>query len=92
MFGSTYAVMWDGTNGTRCAGRVALDGASVIFSGGSNGSDRTEWISFREIEEVSVYRGRLRLMRRDAPSLWIRSLDAPGALRELAERIALAVG
>jgi hypothetical protein len=41
---------------------------------------------------VSVESGRLRLMRRDAPALWIGSLDAPGALRELAERIAAAIG
>jgi hypothetical protein len=34
-------------------------------------------------------RGRMELVRRDGRALSIASLDAPGALRELAERLAL---
>jgi len=88
MFGSTYAVSWSGTNGCRCAGRLEIEGHALILTGASNGCHVKEKIPLREIDEVQLDGGRLCVTRRSGRSLSIGSLDAPGALRELAERIA----
>jgi hypothetical protein len=88
MFGSTYAVSWR-SNGSHCAGRLDVGERAVLLTGAANGCRVREAIAFREIARVQVERGRMHLVRRDGRSLSISSLDAPGALRELAERLAL---
>lgn len=88
MFGSTYAVSWNGVNGNRCAGRLDIDGHALILTGASNGCHVKEAIPFREIDDVKIESGRLYVTRRNGRALFIGSLDAPGVLRELAERLA----
>jgi hypothetical protein len=88
MFGSTYAVSWKGTGGRRCAGRLDMDGRALLLTGASDGCHVEEAIPFREIDGVRIEAGCLQVRRRNGRSLSIASLDAPGALRELAERLA----
>jgi hypothetical protein len=89
MFGSTYAVSWCGANGARCAGRLDIDDRALRLTGASNGCEVREAIPFREIDNVRLEDGRLRIIRRKGRSFSIGSLDAPGVLHELAERLAL---
>jgi hypothetical protein len=89
MFGSTYAVCWNGEQGNRCAGRLHVDARNIVLIGGSNGSCVHETIPRPEISGIEVKGGRLNILRRDGRSLSIGSVDAPGALRELAERLAV---
>jgi hypothetical protein len=84
---STYAVSWLTSSGTPCAGRLGLDSHGLTLTGATRGSPVRQVIAFDEIEDVQVDSGRLRLRKRDGRSLAIGSLDAPGALRELAERL-----
>ncbi len=88
MFGSTYAVSWNGANGLRCAGCLEVGERALLLTGASDGCQVREAIAFREIEGFRVERGRLYVKRQDGSFLSIRNLDAPGALRELAERLA----
>jgi hypothetical protein len=88
MFGSTYAVMWQSPDGTRCSGRLDLDRDVMTLNGGRNGCKVCESIPLQEIENVQVKSGRLNITLRNALPLVISSLDAPGVLRELAERLA----
>ena len=90
MFGSTYAVSWEGA-GQRCAGRLDVSSGALVLTGARDGCQTRERVPFGEIAAVDVQEGRLRVNRRNGQALWIRSLDAPGALRELAERIAACV-
>lgn len=89
---STYAVSWLTPAGKPCAGRVGLDCRCLTLVGVSRGSPVRQDIAFDEIEDVQVHSGRLRLQRRDGNALAIGNLDAPGALRELAERLVRRLG
>jgi hypothetical protein len=88
MLVSTYAVSWKGVGGRPCAGRLDMDGRSLLLTGASNGCHVQEAIPLREIDGVRIEAGRLQVRRRNGRPLSIASLDAPGALRELAERLA----
>jgi hypothetical protein len=88
MFGTAYAVWWEGTDGTRCSGRLDLDDEALVLTGTANGCRATETIPFHEIEDVRLEGRRVQVARRSGRSFAIGSLDAPGALRELAERLA----
>jgi len=44
-------------------------------------------IAFEEIAGVEVSGGKMQVRKRDGRALSIGSLDAPGALRELADRL-----
>ena len=90
MSASTYAVSWMTACGAPCAGRLGLDSHGLTLSGASKGSPVMQEIGFDEIEDVQVEAGHLQVTRHDGRSLTIGSLDAPGALRELAERLASA--
>ena len=92
MSASTYAVSWLTPAGKPCAGRLGLDRRALTLTGASRGSPVRQVIAFDEIEDVQVDSGRLRLKKRDGCSVAIGSLDAPGALRELAERLVRARG
>jgi hypothetical protein len=87
MSASTYAVSWLSTAGP-CAGRLGLDRHGLTLTGASRGRPVKQEIGFDEIDGVDVEAGRLQVRKRDGRSLAIGSLDAPGALRELAERLA----
>jgi hypothetical protein len=92
MSAATNAVSWLTPAGDRCAGRLGVDGRGLTLLGASCGCPVKQEIPFDQIEDVHVEAGRLQVMQRDGDSLAIGSLDAPGALRELAERLARAAG
>jgi hypothetical protein len=83
-----YAVSWSGIDGTRCAGRLDLVDGSATLVGASRGIRRDERIEFDDIAAVRIERGRLHIDRHLGAALLIASLDGPGALREVAERLA----
>jgi hypothetical protein len=91
MFGSTYAVSWKSEGGKRCAGRLDMDGRALTLTGAANGCQMEEAIPFEDIDDVRIKTGRLEIRRRNGRSLEIGSLDAPGALRELVDRLVMLV-
>lgn len=84
----TYAVYWNEPNGERCAGRVSLGRSFAEFEGAtSDGQLRSLKIGFDEIASVRYQHGRLHVWRRNGAPVRLGSVDSPGALRELAERL-----
>jgi hypothetical protein len=90
MFGSTYAVSWLDTFGKRCTGRLDIEGQALVLTGLSEGCRVAEALPFSDISDVHLERGRLCLTGRNGRRLSIGSLDAPGVLRELADRVTAA--
>ena len=85
----SYAVSWNGIEG-RCAGRLDVGDRAATLVGATRGTRCDETIAFDEIGSVRLERGRLHVDRRAGGALWIASLDGPGALREIADRLAAA--
>ena len=83
----TYAVYWNELGGARFAGRISLGDTFAELDGTSDGRRRTRRIWFDEIASVRYQRGRLHVWRRDGAPLRLGSVDRPGALHELAERL-----
>jgi hypothetical protein len=81
---SSYAIWWNEGDGPRHAGKVELARLHILLSG--NGSGRLA-VPYDEITSVEYVRGQLRVSRRGATTLYIGSLDAPGALLELADSV-----
>jgi hypothetical protein len=81
----SYAVWWNEPNGARHAGKLELGRLHVLLSG--NGSGRLA-VPLDEVVSVEYRRGELRLTRRRGRPIQIGSLDAPGALFELASCLA----
>jgi hypothetical protein len=81
---TSYAVWWTEGDGPRHAGKIELGPLHALLSG--NGGGRVA-VAFDEIAAVACRRGKLELTRRYGTSLCIGSLDAPGALLELAGRL-----
>jgi hypothetical protein len=79
-------VWWVGA-GPRTAGRVEVAEDSVALAS-TSAEGRTERIAFADVVRVRLDRGELHVARRDGWAVRIGSLDAPGALRELAELLA----
>jgi hypothetical protein len=91
----TYAIYWNEPDGSRFAGKIALGPTFAELEGGtSNGRCARRRIGFEEIASVRYERGRLHVWRRNGAPVRLGSVDRPGALRELAERLQarLAVG
>jgi len=84
----TYAVYWNEIDGARFAGRISLAASSAELEGGSSDGRRTrQRIGFDDIASVRYERGRLHVWRRSGAPLRLGSVDRPGALRELGERL-----
>jgi hypothetical protein len=81
---SSYAVWWNEGNGPRHVGKLELARLHALFSG--NGSGRLA-VPLDDITAVEYRRGEVHIARRGATSLRIGSLDAPGALLELAHSL-----
>ncbi len=80
-------MFWTIGEGPRLVGRIELDRDSVELS--ATGPTRSiERVGFRELGEVLIERGLLHLARLGLPTIHIGSLDTPGALRELHDRLA----
>jgi hypothetical protein len=89
----TYAVYWNDLDGARFAGRISLGSAFAELEGGARDGRRTQRrIGFDEIASVCYTRGRLHVWRRCGAPLRFGSVDRPGALRELGERLQARVG
>ena len=89
----TYAVYWNERDGARFAGRISLGGRFAELEGGAgDGRHIRRWISFEEIASVRYARGCLHVWRRCGAPLRFGSVDRPGALRELGERIQSQLG
>lgn len=85
----SYAIYWyAGGLSPRYAGRLELTGSSAELSGSALGDRFLDVISFDDIASIRLSAGRLRISRREGARLEIGSVDGPGSLRELAERLA----
>ncbi len=82
MHRSSYAVWWNEDNGPRQVGKFEIARLHAFLSG--NGSKRLA-VPLEDITGVEYRRGEVQIDRRGANSLRIGSLDAPGALLELAQ-------
>jgi len=84
----TYAVYWNEIDGGRFAGRISLAASSAELEGGaSDGRRARQRIAFTDIASIRYERGRLHVWRRGGAPLRLGSVDRPGALRELGERL-----
>jgi hypothetical protein len=83
----TYAVYWNEQDGARFAGRVSLGASFAVLEGTCEGRRIRRRIGYEQIASVRYQRGRLHLWRRDGAPLRLGSVDRPGALRELGERL-----
>jgi hypothetical protein len=77
----SYAVWWNEADSTRHAGKLEIGPLHVLLAG--NRSGRLA-VPLDELVSVEYRRGELRLTRRRGQPIQIGSLDAPGALLELA--------
>lgn len=78
---------WNGTDGSRLAGRIALRASFAELDGGPRHASHSRVIPFEDIASVRYARGRVHVWSRSGAPLRLGSLDKPGALRELAERL-----
>ena len=78
----SYAIWWTEGDGRRHAGKLELSPFHALLAG-SQGSRLA--VPLDEIAGVDYALGRLELSRRRAAPICIGSLDAPGALLELAD-------
>jgi hypothetical protein len=77
----SYAIWWTEADGPRQAGKLELNADRVFLSGG--GRERIAH-AVDDIESLEYRGGELTLELRPGRLLRIGSLDAPGALREVA--------
>lgn len=89
MVTSSYAMTWRAGDGPRQAGKIELGPGGVELTS-TTGRDTAERVDFSQIVDVVLDRRTLRVRRSNGPELRIGSLDTPGTLRELAERVAAA--
>ena len=80
----SYAVWWKEGDGPRHVGKLEVARLHALLSG--SGSRRVA-VPLDQITAVEWQRGEVLVTRQAAPTLQIGSLDAPGALREVANRL-----
>jgi hypothetical protein len=94
---STYAITWREDNGLQYSGRLELTPEYVRLEGGNSTSSGARHVPYVDIAAVSMARrtadrvdGRQTLLveRRDGGALLVAAVGQPGALAELAERLA----
>jgi hypothetical protein len=84
----SYAVYWNGLGGARFAGRISLEDTYAELDGGTSEGLRTRGrIRFDDIASIRYERGLLHVWRRTGAPLRFGSVDRPGALHELSERL-----
>ena len=82
----SYAIWWREGDGPRHAGKLELGRLHVLMSGGGS---RRFAVPLDEITAVGYTAGELLIRRRGGAPIRIGSLDALGALREVADALAL---
>ena len=80
----SYAVWWREGDGPKHVGKLEVARLHALLSG--SGSRRVA-VPLDQITAVEWQRGEVLVSRQAAPALQIGSLDAPGALREVANRL-----
>jgi hypothetical protein len=80
-------MFWSIGDGPRSAGRIELDADHVSLLA-TTPTPEVARIGFRDLSRVLLVRSVLHLERRGDVPVQIGSLDTPGALRELADRLA----
>jgi hypothetical protein len=84
MPGRSYAIWWTEGDGRRNPGKLELSPFHALLAG--NRGSRLA-VPLDDIASVDYVLGRLRLSRRRGAPICIGSLDAPGALLELADAL-----
>jgi hypothetical protein len=88
----SYAAYWNEGDGARYAGRLEFEPEGAALAGrAARGARRLFELLFDDIASVDYGHGRLRVGRRGQPDLEIGSVDGPGSVRELADRLQVAV-
>jgi hypothetical protein len=82
----TYAMSWWLGDGPRSAGRVELSTGRLALAA-TTPTAVVEHIALRDVGAIALLRGILELERPGLPTVRLRSLDRPGALRELHDRL-----
>jgi hypothetical protein len=83
---ASYAMFWWMDGGARRAGRIEF-GDDFVSLSATTPDPAEERVRFHDLAGVLLDRGLLHLERGGMPSIHIGSLDTPGALRELADRL-----
>jgi len=84
-----YAMYWrDELDGARCAGRIMLrhDHAELLGNE-TSGCRVSRVLPFDEISSARYAHGRLSVRRRNGSEIEIGSVDEPGALKELSDKL-----
>lgn len=79
-------MFWWVDDGPRAAGRVELSPGHVALAA-TTPSPIVEHIAFDEVAGILLERGTMHLERAGLPTVHVGSLDGPGALRELHDRL-----
>jgi hypothetical protein len=93
---ATYAITWREAGGLQYSGRLELRTDYIRLEGGSPASGGARHVPYADIAGVRMARGPERLgerqtlvvERREGDSLRIAAIGEPGALAEIAERLA----
>ncbi|MGH3001724.1 MAG: hypothetical protein ACRDM1_03490 [Gaiellaceae bacterium] len=83
---ASYAMTWQTGDGLRRVGRIEV-GSSGLELCETGPSTSVERIRYLELDRAVLDRRVLRLCRPGRADLRVASLDNPGTLRELAERV-----
>ena len=83
---ASYAMFWWVDEGPRAAGRVELSRDHLALAA-TTPEPIVEHIALGDLVRVLLERGTMHLERRGLPTLHVGSLDRPGALRELHDRL-----
>jgi hypothetical protein len=93
-------VVWDEANGTRYAGSLAVDEGDLVLEGSNpSGKSALRRFALRDVLGVHIARGpaerigdlpALVVERRAGRPLRVSSLDRPGVLAELADKLSQA--
>jgi len=82
----SYAMFWWADGDIRAAGRVELSAGHVVFVA-TTPAPLVEHIPVDDLGRIVLDRRTLHLERAGLPTIHVGSLDGPGALRELHDRL-----
>jgi hypothetical protein len=83
----SYAVYWNGIDGARFSGRLSLGTTLELEGATGDGRRLRQQIALDQIASIRYERGRLHVWRRSGAPLRFGSVDRPGALLELGDRL-----
>jgi hypothetical protein len=83
----SYAVYWNGVDGSCFSGRLSLGTTLELDGATGDGRRLRQQIALEQIASIRYERGRLHVWRRSGAPLRFGSVDRPGALLELGDRL-----